>query len=695
MDVLNDMFGWCIVTLLAALATLPVFGVVLVVTLVGGRWLAPWARHLLWSLVLVRLCLPFSFESSWSLQNVWNRRYEVQPLAASLSDPTTVNKEDELFRFEPLPASEEEPQWTAAAPQSIAPPLPTGNPIESIIVTVIPFVMLIGAAVMGLWTIVTSLRLRRWVASGTAWENDHCRALLNEGQRRFGIAGSIAVRIVPGLSGPATYGWWWPTILLPEDCESWSRVELRHVLWHELAHIRRGDVLWNWATAIVRMVHWWNPVFWFAHRAWIAERELACDALVLSQLEENGAREYGETLLKFIERMSTGPHDLPAAAPGFVSFWGGKRQARRRILQLAKLARPEPSWRKWGATLLVVGLGFAGLSDAASRIAPTPPPPLELPPGTTWTRSPLEDRNDGDQAERTYDLTAAIAKIRADDPELDSATAALSVSSLIHSSLPNIGAARPVDAAGREQGESLVVRATPTQHAEIQKLLALWAEHGQRQITFELRYLMTPLPLKDLLPADGGTVICAGSADLQTAATLGTNLLPNQATATSTVPLYRHIISDSDLGGIVRTTQGDARSNIIMAPKVTVMEGMPGTVLMGSQRPFVTGVHIGEEKVREPLISLVTEGTTLSIRAMLSDDGETTRLTFGWQDSRVEKVALGQLTNETAVQIPHVSRSEIQVIDEIPPGHTLLIAPLEHNDAGQVRLLLVTPRRVR
>lgn len=52
----------------ATVSTVPLFVIVLAITGLGRRWLAPWARQTLWSLVLIRLLLPVSFGSPASLQ---------------------------------------------------------------------------------------------------------------------------------------------------------------------------------------------------------------------------------------------------------------------------------------------------------------------------------------------------------------------------------------------------------------------------------------------------------------------------------------------------------------------------------------------------------------------------------------------------------------------------------------------------
>src|SRR5258705_7189729 len=77
--------------------------------------------------------------------------------------------------------------------------------------------------------------------------------------------------------------------------ERFSARELHHIFLHELAHIKRFDLEVNWLAAILQLVHWFNPVLWFAFARMRADREVATDALALSRAEQTENAPYGET----------------------------------------------------------------------------------------------------------------------------------------------------------------------------------------------------------------------------------------------------------------------------------------------------------------------------------------------------------------------------------------------------------------
>jgi len=82
----------------------------------------------------------------------------------------------------------------------------------------------------------------------------------------------------------------------------WDDRQLRSVLLHELAHVKRCDVAAQWLIQIAVALHWFNPLVWIAAWRLHAEGERACDNLVLA----SGVRasEYAEHLLHVATKLS-------------------------------------------------------------------------------------------------------------------------------------------------------------------------------------------------------------------------------------------------------------------------------------------------------------------------------------------------------------------------------------------------------
>lgn len=102
-----------------------------------------------------------------------------------------------------------------------------------------------------------------------------------------------------------------PVVLLPAG-GSWRADELRSILLHELAHLRRRDPLALAVGQVVRALYWFHPLVWLALRELKAESERACDDAVLREGERPSR--YAETLLSFVGVSSA----TPAAALAFL-----------------------------------------------------------------------------------------------------------------------------------------------------------------------------------------------------------------------------------------------------------------------------------------------------------------------------------------------------------------------------------------
>ncbi len=91
------------------------------------------------------------------------------------------------------------------------------------------------------------------------------------------------------------------------------------------------------------------------------------------------------------------------------------------------------------------------------------------------------------------------------------------------------------------------------------------------------------------------------------------------------------ILSDIEVFLLLNAVQGDDRTNVLQAPKVTLFNGQQAFVSDTSQRPFVTSVVpvVGDfAAANMPVIVVLSEGTSLSVQAVVSADRRFCRLTM-------------------------------------------------------------------
>jgi len=139
--------------------------------------------------------------------------------------------------------------------------------------------------------------------------------LLHEVSRELQITRPITLLRGNKLSVPVTWGIVYPAVLLPPDADSWAAERRRHVLVHELAHVRRLDALTQLAGQCVLALFWFDPLVWYAVHRMRVERERACDDMVLRR----GAApsRYASDLLEMVRALDTSPID---ATPAFATL---------------------------------------------------------------------------------------------------------------------------------------------------------------------------------------------------------------------------------------------------------------------------------------------------------------------------------------------------------------------------------------
>ena len=101
------------------------------------------------------------------------------------------------------------------------------------------------------------------------------------------------------------------------------------------------------------------------------------------------------------------------------------------------------------------------------------------------------------------------------------------------------------------------------------------------------------------------------------------------ATAGATVGFA--VLSDIEAYFFINAAQGDKRTNILQAPKVTLFNGQQAFVSDTSQTPFVISVVpvVGDfAAAQQPVIVVLSEGTFMTVQAVVSNDRRFVRLTI-------------------------------------------------------------------
>lgn len=130
-------------------------------------------------------------------------------------------------------------------------------------------------------------------------------AAFEDAYRQLGLRQRVRLLIHSERTIPVVWGILRCRLLLPAGARQWNAAQLRSVLLHELAHIKRRDTVVQLLAQFACAVHWFNPLVWFAAWRLHVERERACDDLVLANGVKPSA--YAEHLLNVATRLSSSP----------------------------------------------------------------------------------------------------------------------------------------------------------------------------------------------------------------------------------------------------------------------------------------------------------------------------------------------------------------------------------------------------
>lgn len=270
------------------------------------------------------------------------------PMTSETAEPVAVSSEPirDLPRAE-LPA---QPERTMVETQ---PPVPRSPGVGWPVI------------LMGLWsagvvwqvgrTIRAAFVTGREVRQSSSAVPEGLRRALERQARRMRIAGLPELRIGNPHDSPFLAGVLHPAIVLPSDIESrFSPEEIDLILAHELGHLARRDLVWNWLPTLAQWLFFFHPLVWLLVRQWSESQEAACDERVLAAGEVR-ASDYGRMLIH--AATAPAPSRLPLLTTAGVL--GTYEELHRRIEHLEH-ARPPGRARFLLAAGIVSG-GVLGL----------------------------------------------------------------------------------------------------------------------------------------------------------------------------------------------------------------------------------------------------------------------------------------------------------------------------------------------
>ena len=156
--------------------------------------------------------------------------------------------------------------------------------------------------------------------------------LLSDCEEKLNIKTRVELSRNPLIASPIVIGFFRARIVLPA-CELNDK-ELSYIFAHEIIHYKQRDMFYKWLIQIVVCAHWFNPFVYLLEKEVNKSCELSCDEKVISILDDKAKREYGDTLISFLQS-----NNLYKSSLASVTLTEGAEQLKERLGAIMKFKK--------------------------------------------------------------------------------------------------------------------------------------------------------------------------------------------------------------------------------------------------------------------------------------------------------------------------------------------------------------------
>lgn len=275
-----------------------------------------WINCVLWGIVALRLVLPFSVESVFSLipsketlpqKIISGPSFDINSGIPVVDNTVNEYLGDRYFEGVTVPAGN------------------GGN-----VMSVLSVVWLAGMMLLIAYAVISYVRIRYRV--------------------RVAVNSKDNIMLCDGISTPFILGVLRPKVYLPT---AMNDEDTRYVIAHEKAHLKRKDHIWKPLGFALLAVYWFNPLVWVGYLLLCRDIELACDEKVIKELGEENKKSYSSALLN-----CSIPRRMISACP--VAF--GEVGVKKRIKSVLHYKKPA-FWVVIAAVVVCVAVAVCFLTD--------------------------------------------------------------------------------------------------------------------------------------------------------------------------------------------------------------------------------------------------------------------------------------------------------------------------------------------
>ncbi|KZD37357.1 Regulatory sensor-transducer BlaR1/MecR1 family [Bacillus cereus] len=273
---LPGFFDWVVET--SIMASILV-GLILCIKIFLRDKLPPRWQYLLWIILIVRLLLPWSPDSSYSIYSI---------LSYSNGIPVTSHQDFADRRIQESTAIGGTKTYTYGSTQTAKKDKKQMHNNEKqndetvSFYTIVLYIWLAGVIILCFATIIMNKRLLFYIKKQPVITDEKISKIFESCKKSMSVKRDIPLLSAGKIASPTVCGFLRPRLLLSSaHMKVLDEQQLRYIFHHELAHIKRRDVGVNWLMHMLLILNWFNPILWYAYSCMREDQELACDALAL------------------------------------------------------------------------------------------------------------------------------------------------------------------------------------------------------------------------------------------------------------------------------------------------------------------------------------------------------------------------------------------------------------------------------
>ena len=508
---------------------------------------------------------------------------------------------------------------------------------------------------------------------------------------------SLRLRYVPRILvtekeiSPFVFGIIRPCVVLPKVLMNKDQAEaLSAVLAHESAHLHRRDLLTGWILAICELIYFFHPVLFFVKRRILIEREKACDEYVLA-VDRSKRGIYANALIdaaQICRSLTNRLTPLSVIAESFTDL-------KKRLIAIGTNTNPKAQLSVKTIILLIL-----------ISIICVPGMDLKAREGADHVDPP-------EHFVRTYDVTLLLGRFAkpggydAIDPNcLDRPSAEADIAERLEKLINTIketiepnnwSDAGQAGTIKTHENRKLIILQTLEIHQKIKTLLEEMKKAKARVIQIEARFIEVTEGFLDEIGIDANFIqrnaeyvqdTLMEFDELQFQRKRFNPGFADSEVSTSSTG-YAMILDDLQRAFVLRAVQLHKNSKMLAAPKITLLNGQNGTIMMGEHIPYISGFTEPNESSdqTQPLYDYTDVGTKLDILPKLTSQGDII-LELDLSLSNVLGTEKRLYEDGNEYEVPDIELINLSTQIMIPDKATLLIAGGKYKTGSKSRQIV-------